>query len=114
MHGDFFVEFLGLRRGFTLSLAPQTKNPISRLSGRNYFLFEQGTNEQLSLILSNIYEESMNLSFYLRHLYVYRNARREREIGERFNHFRTRVEDVDDALVYAHLKLLACIFVDKR
>jgi len=60
MHGDFFVEFLCLARGFTLC-APQTKNPIHDIRPKLFVVCKQTlTNEQLFSSLLFLYEESMN------------------------------------------------------
>src|SRR6266404_2893355 len=49
----------------------------------------------------------------LGHFYVYGHSGREREVRESLYHLGRRVKDIDDALVYAHLELLARVFVDE-
>ena len=55
----------------------------------------------------------VSASVTLNHFDVNGDARREREVGQCFNDFWGGVEDIDQALVDAHFKLLACIFVNK-
>jgi hypothetical protein len=50
----------------------------------------------------------------LNHFDVNFDADRQREIGERFNRFGGRIENINQALVEADFELFASIFVNKR
>src|SRR3989344_4951309 len=51
---------------------------------------------------------------YLQHLHINRNSRRKREIGERLNEIRHRIDNIYQSLMHSHLKLFARVFVDER
>ena len=50
----------------------------------------------------------------LHHFDIDRNAGRQVDIGESFDHFALGIEDIDHAFVNAHFKLLPGILVDER
>ena len=53
------------------------------------------------------------VTFNLHHFDIYINPRWQTQISQCFNHFRVRIDDVDEALVDAHLELLARVLVDE-
>ena len=53
------------------------------------------------------------LSFLLDHFYIYRHSAGEIEVRECLYHLRRGVEDIDEALMDAHFKLLARVLVDE-